>query len=231
MKEIQFLPKNVEAELMVEPPTPARKHMPDWYKDMPAFHGGKLQIDDGGNANSTAKLCTPLSDAFGMGYIQTTWADIMIEVDDNGGLRTANAAGPLQMSLRESSAKNPTGDFYNIEFVWHAQWIPRVPEGYSVLYTHPVNREDLPFYTYGGVVESDTFFYENDANMPFLLKKDFRGIIPKGTPMFQMIPFKRDDWTSVMLPTEDYHELRAGKSRQKFWGGYKELFWKKKTFL
>lgn len=231
MKRIEFLPKNIETELMVERPMPARKSTPEWFTNMPAFRGGKPELQDSGEFNITAKLCTPLADAFGMGYIQTTWADIMIEIDEDGGVRYASAGNPRVLDHRPDPTKKPTDDFHNMEFIWHGQWIPKVPKGYSVLYTHPLNREDLPFYTYSGVVESDEFYYENSANHPFLLKKGFSGIIPKGTPMFQMIPFKRDDWQSFAMPTEDHHEIKASKSRQKFWGGYKELFWKKKTFL
>ena len=33
-------------------------------------------------------------------------------------------------------------------------------------------------------------------HLPMWLKKDFIGIIKKGTPIAQIIPFKRDNWTA-----------------------------------
>ena len=33
-------------------------------------------------------------------------------------------------------------------------------------------------------------------NFPFFIKEGFTGLIPYGTPIVQIIPFKRDDWKS-----------------------------------
>jgi hypothetical protein len=231
MLEIQFLPKSLDAELLVDPPTPARKHTPEWFVKTPAFRGesGKFQMD-GDSPNTTVKLCQPMVDSYGMGYIQTTWTDILIEEVD-GQITYSLPPGPENMSHRDIPSHEVSSDFYPTEFVWYPQWIPKVPKGYSVLYTHPLNREDLPFQTYSGVVDSDKFFYEAEGNHPFFIKRGFTGIIPAGTPMFQIIPFKRDDWKAVNLPTEEGHQIKAFKVRQKFWGGYKDKFWTKKTFI
>jgi hypothetical protein len=32
--------------------------------------------------------------------------------------------------------------------------------------------------------------------MPFFISKGWTGILPAGTPYMQMMPFKREDWTS-----------------------------------
>jgi hypothetical protein len=40
----------------------------------------------------------------------------------------------------------------------------------------------------------DTDVLETHANSPFVIEENFEGIIPKGTPMFQVIPFKRENW-------------------------------------
>jgi len=233
MKEIHFLPKNLDAELLVDCPTPARKNIPDWFAKLPAFRSpdNKFEMDAEGKTNTTAKLCMPLVDAFGMGYIQRTWTDIMIDIDSKGEVSYSFPGGPPIVNHREEpSYKMPSG-FYPVEFLWQNQWIPKVPKGYSVLYTHPLNRNDLPFQTHSGVVDSDKYYYESAGNHPFFIKEGFTGIIPQGTPMFQIIPFKRDDWKSVALPTQDTHEKLSMKTRQKFWGVYKDRFWTKKTFI
>jgi len=231
MKEIQFLPKTMEAEMLVDPPEPARKSIPHWFASMPAFKGGKPKVDNNGEGNSTVKMCLPFADSFGMGYIQSTWADMMVSQEDDGGLTISlSSSDPVLMDMRPETSHKIPEDFYQQEFAWHSQWIPKVPKGYSVMYTHPLNREDLPFQTFSGIVDSDGYHYETDANHPFLIKKGFTGLIPKGTPMFQMIPFKRDDWKSNVVAHDSDHYLRATKVRQRFWGGYKEMFWHKKTF-
>ena len=229
---ISFTPMSKEAKFAVEMPQPARHSIPQWYKDMPAFIDNKLSIDPiNGKANTTQKMCLPFADAFNFGYIQKTWCDIMVEQDDDGIISYYFSSGPRIIEDRIPSKHRQYGeDFYNIEFVWKSQWTPRVPKGYSILYTHPLNHEDLPFFTMSGVVDSDKFFYENQANHPFLIKNGFTGIIPQGTPMFQIIPFKRDNWKSVEEDFDPDTEFKAIRMQRKFWGVYKSDFWTKKTF-
>jgi hypothetical protein len=94
---------------------------------------------------------------------------------------------------------------------------------------HPVNRYDLPFITLTGVVDSDIAM--SPGNLPFFIKKDFEGIIPKGTPIVQIFPFKRDDWKSQ----EDMSLVEEGKKETLLalrlaFGYYKSYVWKKKTY-
>ena len=221
----------MEAEILVDPPRSARKNTPEWFAKMPAFTNGKVKLDQNGSPNATLKMCLPFADSFNMGYIQTTWTDIMVSIDNDGNMGVTTATSePAILDGREHMSHKIPDDFYQQEFAWHSQWIPKVPAGYSVLYTHPLNREDLPFQTLSGVVDSDGYHHEADANHPFFIKKGFTGLIPRGTPMFQIIPFKRDDWKSSIVDYDSDHYIRATKVRQRFWGGYKEMFWHKKTF-
>lgn len=228
--KIEFIPKSADAENFVTPPKPARNYEPTWLKNMPAFKNNKLEIDDQGAANLTAKMCVPFMDTFNFGYIQETWCDIHIEKDEEGYPVYSFATLPQIVDFRLPRSYDHDDMFYKEEFVWRIQWSPKVPKGYSVLFTHPLNRDDLPFYTLSGVVDADKYFYEDAGNHPFFVKKDFEGIIPKGTPMFQMIPFKRDNWKSDLGKFDI--EIEKGNTflRSKFWGVYKQNFWTKKTF-
>jgi hypothetical protein len=229
-KEIIFYPKNLEADLAVPMPEPARKKWPQWFKDMPAFATGKPEIDSNAKVNATEKMCVPFSDSLSFGYVQETWCDIHIEQKDGEFGNYYYSCGPQIIGARPTSIHKYDKNFYDFEFLWKSQWIPKVPKGYSVLYTHPLNREDLPFYTLSGVVDSDKFTYENEGNHPFLIKKGFEGIIPQGTPMFQIIPFKRDDWKSIRGELDPNLDIKSMKMNRKFWGVYKSDFWSKKTF-
>jgi hypothetical protein len=40
------------------------------------------------------------------------------------------------------------------------------------------------------------------GNIPFFIKEGFSGVIPKGTPIAQVIPFKRESWTSKCLASD-----------------------------
>jgi hypothetical protein len=94
-----------------------------------------------------------------------------------------------------------------------------------------MNRYDLPFYTMSGIVESDVWGLP--VFTAFFLKRNFIGIIPKGTPIFQIIPFKRDSWELEEVETNDElnkHELMAENRRSRLYGYYKEVAWIKKSF-
>lgn len=229
-KKVSFIPTSIDAEKFVQPPQPARQYSPEWIKRMPAFKDNRLSVDLSGQANLTAKMCMPFMDTFSFGYIQETWCDIFIERDNLGNPNYYYSNFPHIISSRDSDNKPQDDGFYSTEFVWKVQWSPKLPKGYSALYTHPLNRDDLPFRSMSGIVDADKHFFESTGNHPFFIKKDFEGVIPKGTPMYQIIPFKRDDWSSDVAEFDPELDKQRHSLRSKFWGVYKTNYWTKKTF-
>jgi hypothetical protein len=56
----------------------------------------------------------------------------------------------------------------------------------------PLNRPDPRFQCLAGVVDCDGYF--EYVNFPFTFNQpNFHGILPAGTPLVQVIPFKRSD--------------------------------------
>jgi hypothetical protein len=108
-------------------------------------------------------------------------------------------------------------------------WGVETPANYSVLFTHPLNRTDLPFITLSGVVETDG--YKQPVNFPFLLRADFEGILEAGTPIAQLIPIKREPWKSEFL---DFDQRKIAEIeapfRRRIFRAYKSLFWKRKEY-
>jgi len=221
--QIIFMPSSKESELVIEPPISAKKALPDWYKKIPPFDSKNLQ-------NIGLKMCMPFFDATTGGYIQRTWTDIHIKIE--GNVVSYNfAQEPLIMSARETPSISLTEKYYPIEFVWQRQWSARLPKGYSLLITHPHNRLDLPFQTLSGLVDADAFYHTPVGNIPFFIEKGFEGIIPAGTPMYQMIPVKRDNWHTKLMPfNKDETFQRNHIMRRKFYGAYRSMFWHKKTY-
>lgn len=233
--KINWVPLNKEIEIVVPCPKPAKEYTPKWYKDMELFLGGKKEYSAGHLSNKTLKLCMPFADTFNTGYIQETWCDLYINVNDDERLEYHYSNSPELVGLRNN---HPDGSmqipqqFYNQEFNWRQPWSPVLPKGYSMLITHPLNRSDLPFQTLTGVVDSDTFLVELfPNNLPFYVVKGFTGLIPAGTPMFQMIPIKRDSWRSSVSQFRENNSLKAIHSvRRKFYGAYRDTFWHRKDY-
>jgi hypothetical protein len=61
---------------------------------------------------------------------------------------------------------------------------------------------------------------------------NFEGLIPKGTPIAQVIPFKREDWQMKIGSKEELIEQNniTQKLQTKFFDRYKSMFWTKKEY-
>jgi hypothetical protein len=69
--------------------------------------------------------------------------------------------------------------------------------------------------------------------LPFTLKDpDYEGLIPAGTPIAQVIPYKRDEWSLEFGGEKDKEEIaklswRLRKLKQ---FRYKNSYWKRKSY-
>lgn len=228
---IEFLPGSDYASKFVKGPKPAHQYIPSWYKELPTPKESNIKYENGELQGLGLKACVPFVDALTTGYVQETWTDIRIS-SDNGVVNYGFESGPEIISHRRDVNVSIDSSYYPVEFTWRTQWRSKLPKGYSLLLTHPLNRLDLPFTTLSGVVDADHFHHVPIGNIPFFVHSNFDGIIPAGTPMFQIIPFKRDDWNSVVMPFDaDETERKNLQIRRFIWGGYRKLFRQKKRYL
>lgn len=244
MHAIKFNPTSKDAEIFVPPPKPATEYRPSWYKNLPAFSSGSPEIgpDDNnpamGWADHTLKMCVPFGDAISAGYIQEMWQDVYF--DFRNGLENiryfTSSSHPAMIMHRDTSSLPVGNEFYQKEFVFHPPWVPELPSGWSILFVSPLNRPELPIWIPSAIVDADTFTHSPEsANLPFYIKKNFSknrdGFIFKGTPIYQMIPIKRESWKSDVNPFNEVLQKRIGLGPRKyFWSGYKKMFWHKKEY-
>jgi hypothetical protein len=192
---IKFVATSPHVLEVRERPVPASTLIPDWWKKMPvhASISGKLELSPAPSV--TAKRCFPLLDGITAGYIVTLWSDIFVSKDEDGLISVKwNVEEDVLQSWMPNQVSNyeiPEG-YVNMVLKYLHGWVIETPQGYSCLITHPIGYPNLPIRTLTGVVDTDSL--KTHANSPFVIKEGFLGIIPKGTPMFQVIPFKRDDW-------------------------------------
>ena len=195
--EIEFIAMNSHVTKVRSKPEPASTFMPSWWKEMPVFSGGAKKLNLMPYSNVTAKKCFPLLDGMTTGYIATLWADLLVtDYEGVSGARWTTEA-PILEAWETSQTQGyelPQGFTFPVYKYLHG-WVIKTPPGYSCLITHPFGHPNLPLRTLTGVVDTDTF--NGLANSPFVIQKGFEGIIEKGTPMFQIIPFKRDEWKAT----------------------------------
>lgn len=234
---VTLTPSSTEVEQVVPRPLPAKDAMPEWFKVIPPFsqatEASHTIVTVEPRRQPSVKRCVPFADAFGLGYVQETWCDILIETTTDGQIRFEWAAGPQPLEIRNNAQSlMPIGDEYlQAEFAWQQPWYVGLPSGYSLLVTHPLNRWDLPFVSTSGVVDNSHTMRIPFGRIPFLVKRGFSGVIPVGTPMFQLIPFKVDSWRRKddRLDEASLNRL-AFKVNQRFTGWYRESVWQRKVF-
>lgn len=235
MKKILFHPVASDVVNNATPPLPAKETLPGWYKDLPQFYGGKPDIKNG-MANLTVKACMPFYDAMISGYVQTAWQDMSFEfkLEENGDETVVynSPANPAAFSIRDGDpAIKLSNNFYPFEFVLHPPYYPQVPKGWSILLTQPLNSFNSPLQFTSGIMDSDQFTHSASGNLPFYVRRGFNGIVPKGTPLFQMIPIKRESWKHELKDFDkDTQDKVMNPIYNKFWGGYRHNYWSKKTF-
>lgn len=211
---------------------PIKTVVPDWYKAIERFFGGKMEFKNG-SLNTGLKHCMPFLDSLTVGYSIPLTTDLLIEKHGEGHIVHWNNVDETVLQLRNSEAATtypkPAGHSEE-EFVWRLQTILEVPKGYSLLLTHPLNRYDLPFTTFTGIVDGGWSL--TSGNIPFVFKKNFEGVIPAGTPIMQAIPFKQESWESVKSIglVEEAH-LNRQRSMSRLYGWYKSTYWTKKEYL
>jgi hypothetical protein len=208
----------------------SKSHIPNWYKKSKQFSGEKVEIKNL-SYNSDIKKCVPFLDSLTSGYMIELWTDIQVTFENGKPIMTWLVT-PDPVSFRSGVAELfPIPAGHNSQHMsWNLPIFLQTPKGYSSLITHPLNRHDLPFLSLSGIVDTDGVLYP--GNYPFFIKDGFEGIIPAGTPIAQIIPFKRDNWERKN--NEDIVLLgkkRQNDSRKTLLSFYKKFIWKKKEYL
>jgi len=217
-------------EKVIPKPIPAVLGLPEWFKSLPV----KAFNPTMGKESFTLKKCPPFIDAMTYGFLIPLAIDL--EVHDGefswnselpAGLTGEYSHSPIDFHDSSQAAGTPFFDDDRFIIKFNNFWAIEAPPGYSLLFTHPINRSDLPFTTLTGLVDSDTFRY-SPVHFPARWHNlKFEGVLPKGTPVAQCLPVKRDLWNAsfeelsetgiaLMTETQDATDREPGVYRQRF---------------
>jgi hypothetical protein len=230
-KIIKFVAQNQHVWNVRPKPYPAIKNLPEWWKKIPAYSNPENKFDLSPAPSVTVKRCVPTLDILGSGYYVPLWADLFVTQQNEYPYIRWNTSAPVVNTWPEEQVSSfKFVDGYSKTFFKNLHgWTIRTPPGWSCLFIHPVAYPDLPFYSISGIVDTD--IYDGEINVPFVIKNKFEGIIEKETPMFQVIPFKRDKWESEFdVKKENEHFFYAEKLFSKLQRGYFSLIKDKKMY-
>lgn len=199
-------------EGIFDKPESARNNTPEWWKKQSRYQQDMHTYNAKGELSHTIKRCMPVMDAMIAGYVIKLPSDLVVQ-QINGN--PAFVWGYTDWTLIAPHNVEQVTE-YPKDDSWHPQplkfinpWAIRTPKGYSCLFTAPFHGDSLPFHMLTGIVDTDVF--NVPVNLPFFIKDGFEGTIPAGTPIVQVIPFKRENWNSEYkyITKDDYNKLKS----------------------
>jgi len=217
-----------ELEAILPRPIPAMLGLPDWFKALP-----QKTFTQTGNEELTIKKCPPVIDAMTYGFLMPLACDLTIENGEFTWQRDLPAGianysrSPIDFHDSRQVEGTPFFDEDRFIIKFNNFWTIELPPGYSLLVTHPINRDDLPFTTLTGLVDADRYC-EAFVHFPARWRDPaFNGTLAKGTPVAQCLPIKREVWTDRFetITGEDAERFRElGDMISKSLGVYRRQF-------
>lgn len=226
MKEITFYKSHEGAELFAEAPKPASKMLPEWYKRQSAPLG---------EFGSTIKRCMPIFDIMTSGYIITLPCDIYVDATNPDKLEyivPQDVMANLQEDLFAQHLPEQLDEYPKTPDRFHKDILRINPfyaigteKGYSCLFVQPFHGDPTPLQAFPALIDTDKFI--SSGHFSFYVEKNFRGIIKQGTPLIQIIPFKRNSFSSKLVSFKEslpFLKKQDAVLRSTFVGGYKNKF-------
>ncbi len=177
-------------------PVEAAEALPDWLELMPATVQSEVL---GGELVHTFRQLPSIMNSFSAGIMFKLPCDLGVKDGEffwnwskPVSPRVQLTRSPLGFYAPEQATGMPlgvsSGDFI---LKFNNFWSIEAPSGTSLVFTHPLNREDLPFRTLSGIVDCDQA--KGDfVHFPAIWKDTaFEGTLAAGTPIAQAFAFKR----------------------------------------
>ena len=188
-------------------PEPSKLNIPLWFKELKHSE-----------TNKTVKGCMPFLDTLTTGYTIKMPIDYYISHNFKKegeryteGYTRLNNYKDINLNIKGESEihsveqlgtkcpfvnKNKNLPFYKIL----NPWLIKTPPGYSCLFLPPMNNGDDRFSIIPGIVDTDGL--DQEVNFPIIINGDkypvLETTIKAGTPLVQVIPFKREEWKMVV---------------------------------
>jgi len=235
VNEIEFVALDKYAFEVCPKPFPASQALPQWWKDATPYYktsdnpdGKKLIVQDR-KSNATFKKCTPMLDLLSSGYLVPLWSDIQVKIENGLPFIRWRVKKDVFCLHNGTGVEIPNG-YQETQFKFLNQWVPKLPKGYSALIIACAGYPNNPFRAMQAIID-----YDKTAHAlypPMFLKEGFEGIVEKGTPMFQIIPFKRNNWVSKFSFLEEgYAQINVDRDvKATLVNNYVKNYWEKKSY-
>lgn len=211
-------------------PVPATKMLPEWFK--------RLSNDESNPNSITAKTCRGIFDVMSSGYIFRWPFDAKIDKCEDGRLRIHKSRDNSTYDFAPH-AHNQMDGYPDLLLQSQDSGIQKLktpyrlktPPGSSILVKQPAYMPELRTKVMEGIIDTDKYY--NDFNILFMIENintDRKINIKAGTPLAQVIPFVRGEW-SIKYDIIDQEEKKINddlsENIEKFYQKHK---WERKVF-
>lgn len=209
---------------VMTPVVPARSVLPYWLAK---------QVRD---KNVKFVRCPGMHDMSQQGYLITAWTDIHIKANGQGMMVDMpvlhdNSLKPQSMDFGVVDGLAPIREGVEKHVIkLPGPWGIWTAKGYSAYVLPAVSHS--PFldrlHVYGGIVDYEKF---HTVNFIFSALTPCEFVIPMGTPLLQVIPFKNEPYHAIVgKATPDERDQHEFSFKTRVTGAYRRLFHQKKTF-
>ena len=214
-------------ELLAEgsPVLPASNFVPEWYKKLDndfVNEGPKYALKSNpdyaiAENPPTVKRCPGIFDFLHAGYIVPAWSDFIIRwnggdelpmVSSSYAVDKVNGVGIHEHKQAEGAPffNNSCKDIIKLK----SPWTVNTSEGISLMILQPYYHNSTDITIMPGLLDSDVNRISNNL-LQIFIKVNTQGkdiFIERGTPLLQIIPFKRSDYKfeCITRPTEDMYK-------------------------
>ncbi len=190
-------------------PVLAKSISADWWKK------AKVAEVVSGQVNKTVRSCPAMQDWLSSGYLILANRDLFVkngvtEEDSDSkfyhtedtildGMDSYSSATHPHIQMHDafnymSTMDAPVKDAFKMSSAWDIT----TPPGYSCFYLDPFLFQNDYFATFQGIIDTDKFNVNKDnSQIIFYPKVDHSFVITKGTPICQIIPYKREEWVAT----------------------------------
>tara|TARA_B100001564_G_C20667999_1_gene684737 strand:- start:1955 stop:2815 length:861 start_codon:yes stop_codon:yes gene_type:complete len=206
-------------------PIPASKVQPDWWKK------SKIHMLEKGIPSITLRACPAMHDWLATGYMIQTMRDIHCNYEDDYWF--ASVPWNEEEGSWEESYASPTHNkaqlmgenFTHLKpdesgsrpydaFKFRVPWSVMTPPGYSCLYLDPFLHQNKYYRTWQGMMDTDMFNTGTDSTQIIMYPTcDHSFIIPKGSVVAQIVPYRREKWVASYLPIDGEEYIKERNSR------------------
>ena len=219
MPTIDFTTFN-ERSLRDFKPVLAKSLSPDWWKKLKIFQAVR------GRRTQTIRACPAMHDWLKSGWYILANRDIEVLVgQDREGLSNENFITRDHTNSGYNSPSHPSEQFDNAfdyikntkghvkdAFKMRNPWNIITPDGYTCFYLDPFLFQNNHFAVWQGIIDTDKFNTNQDnSQIIFYPKVEHSFVIPEGTPLVQIIPYRREEWTATyqLKDAKVWHENRS----------------------